>query len=92
MACLGNSGKYLANVWIGKRFLKFRNKGRNHTIDSFDYIRLTCKIKRQVTNWEKFTKQYDKELIFFIYNDSSNKKTTNASKEKWAKDVTKILQ
>ena len=49
MTYLGNLGKYLANVWIGKHFLKFRNKGRNHkgSVDSFDHIRLNfCKIER----------------------------------------------
>lgn len=28
-------------------------------------------------------------LIFFIYNGSIRKKSTNASKEKWARDVNK---
>lgn len=42
-------------------------------------------MKRQVTNWENIYKQYDKELLFFIYNDSSNKKMTDASKRKMGK-------
>lgn len=42
-----------------------------------------------MTNWENIYKQYDKGLIFFVYNDSINKKTTNVSKEKWAKGLNK---
>ena len=42
-----------------------------------------------MTNWENIYKQYNKGIIFFIYNDCINKKTTNASEEKWAKDMNK---
>lgn len=69
-------------------------KGSNHegTTDSFDHIRLNlCKIKRYETNWENIYEEYDKELMFFVYNNSINKKMINALKEKWEKDAN-ILQ
>lgn len=40
-------------------------------------------------NSENIYKHHDKGLIFFISNDTINKKMANALKEKWAKDVNK---